>query len=85
MSAVPSHQSGVAGAILQTATQMGNVVALAVQAGLLTVHPGGVNDFRNLRASWAFMITLGGLCILGFWTFYRPVALPTKGRAVMAH
>lgn len=73
MTACPPSQAGVVGAILQTAVQVGSAIALSIQAGLLTIHPGGINDFRNVAVSFYFMIAWGGLCLLGFWVFYRPL------------
>lgn len=71
MTTSPSSQAGVVGAILQTAIQAGNAIALTVQAGLFTIHPGGIADFRNVQASFWFMFAWGGVCIAGFWVFYR--------------
>lgn len=72
MTAAPPEISGVVGGMVQAAIQAGNVIALTVQAGLLTIHPGGVGDYRNVTASFAFMIGWGGACLIGFWVFYRP-------------
>lgn len=84
MTAAPPEQAGVAGALLQAAIQAGNVVALTIQAGLLTIHPGGVADFRNVSASFYFMIGWGGACLVAFWVFFRQ---PPKrdGPVVVAH
>lgn len=84
MTAAPPEQAGVAGALLQAAIQAGNVVALTIQAGLLTIHPGGVADFRNVAASFYFMIGWGGACLVAFWVFFRQ---PQKrdGPVVVAH
>ena len=84
MTAAPPEQAGVAGALLQAAIQAGNVVALTIQAGLLTIHPGGVADFRNVAASFYFMIGWGGACLVAFWIFFRQ---PPKsdGPVVVAH
>lgn len=71
MTTSPSSQAGVVGAILQTAIQAGNAIALTVQAGLFTIHPGGLADFRNVQASFWFMFAWGGACAIGFWVFYR--------------
>jgi len=71
MTAAPPEQAGVAGALIQAAIQAGNVIALTVQAGLLTIYPGGVADYRNVAASFWFMIAWGGTCLLAFWIFFR--------------
>jgi len=78
MASAPPEQAGVVGAILQTAVQAGISIGLSVQAGLLTIYPGGNRDFRNVAASFYFMIGWGGLSLLGFWVFYRP---PRRGVA----
>jgi hypothetical protein len=54
MTAVPPSMAGVAGATLQTAYQIGSSIALAIQAGLLTVNQGGIHNSANVQASWYF-------------------------------
>jgi hypothetical protein len=71
MTSSPPEQAGVVGALLQAAIQSGNVIGLTVQAGLMTIHPGGTSDFSNVAASYYFMIAWGGMCLLAFWVFYR--------------
>lgn len=84
MTTAPPSQAGVVGAILQTAIQAGNAIALTVQAGLLTIHPGGIADFRNVQASFWFMFAWGGAFLVAFWVFYR-VPRGRKREAVMMH
>jgi len=84
MTAAPPEQAGVAGALLQAATQAGNVIALTIQAGLLTIYPHGVADYRNVAASFYFMIAWGGACLLGFWIFFRQPP-PRKDAVVAVH
>ncbi len=74
MTSAPPESAGVVGGLMQAAIQAGNVIALTIQAGLLTIHPGGIADFRNVTASFAFMIGWGGACLMAFWVFYRPPA-----------
>ena len=56
MTSVPVTMSGVAGALLQVSLQLGAVISLSVQAGLLTIHPGNVENWSNVQASfwWEF-------------------------------
>ena len=77
MSAVPAEMGGVAGATLQTFVQAGNAIALAIQAGFLTIKPGGVTDFLNIQLAFSFMVAWGAVCVIGFWVFYRkpPIGL----------
>jgi hypothetical protein len=84
MTAAPPEQAGVVGALLQAAIQAGNVVALTVQAGLLTIYPNGVADFRNVAASFYFMIAWGGANLVAFWIFFRQPA-PSSHAAVAMH
>lgn len=56
---------------MQAATQVGNVIALTIQAGLLTVHPDGVRNFTNIETSFGFMAGWAGILIPVFWIFYR--------------
>lgn len=70
--AAPPEQAGLVGAVYQTAMQSSTVIALSIQAGLMTLHEGGVHDFRNVRASWYFELgwTVVWLFIALF--LYRP-------------
>lgn len=63
--------SGVAGALLQVALQLGAVIALSVQAGLLTLYEGSFENYANVQASFWFQF---GWCILNmivFLVFFR--------------
>lgn len=82
MMSAPTEQAGVVGAILQTAVQAGNAIGLSIQSGLLTIHPGGVDDFRNVAASFYFIIAWGGAWLLLFWCFYRPTKASSRPMAV---
>jgi hypothetical protein len=84
MTATPPSQAGVVGAIFQTSVQAGSAIALTVQAGLLTIYPGGIHDFRNVAASWYFMIAWGGINLVAFWVFRRRTP-EVAGRVVAAH
>jgi hypothetical protein len=72
MTSVPASEAGVCGAILQVALQVGSAVALSIQAGLLTVNPGSIENFENVKASWYFELGWGILWIIGFVIFYKP-------------
>ncbi|WVQ73654.1 hypothetical protein IAR50_003234 [Cryptococcus sp. DSM 104548] len=56
MTSTPPDMSGVAGALVQVALQLGTVIGLSVQAGLLTLHPGGMENFSNVQASFWFVL-----------------------------
>jgi hypothetical protein len=71
MTTVPSEMAGVAGAMLQVALQVGSAVALSIQAGLFTIHPGGLEDFRNPQISFYFVIGWGIVWLVGFLVWYR--------------
>jgi MFS family permease len=73
MTAVPPEMAGVAGAVLQVALQVGSAVALSIQAGLLTIEPGNITNWVNVRASFIFVLGWGLVWVLGFLVFYRPV------------
>jgi hypothetical protein len=83
MTAAPAEQAGVVGAILQTAIQAGNAIAVSIQAGLMTIHPGGIEDFRNIAASFYFVMGWGAAWLVLFWVFYRQPP-PSEGRRVVA-
>jgi hypothetical protein len=78
MLAVPDDQVGVGSAILSTAMQTSTVLALAIQAGLQTLYPGGLKDYRNVRASWYFELGWGALWCIGLALLYRPSKSPAK-------
>jgi hypothetical protein len=72
MLAAPPEQAGVVGAILQTSMQTSAVVAISIQAGLLTVEPGGVHNYVNVQASWYFELGWVLVWLIGFLALYRP-------------
>lgn len=72
MLAAPAGREGVLGATLQTSQQTSTVVALSVQAGLMTTHPGGVQNWKNVQTSWYFELGWTVLWLIGFVVFYRP-------------
>jgi hypothetical protein len=71
MLAAPPSKAAVVGAALQASMQTSTVVALAIQAGLLTLRPGGIYEFANVRASWYFELGWTVLWLLGFLLLYR--------------
>lgn len=60
MTSVPPAMSGVAGALLQVSLQVGAVISLSVQAGLLTIKPGSITNYANVQASFWFQF---GWCL----------------------
>jgi len=83
MTAAPPEQAGVVGAILQTAIQAGNAIAVSIQAGLMTIHPDGIHDFRNIAASFYFVMGWGAIWLVLFWIFYRTPP-PLEGKRIIA-
>jgi hypothetical protein len=68
----PPEQAGLVGAIYQTGLQSSVVIALSIQAGLMTLYPNGIEDMRNVRASWYFELGWTVLWLIGVVTLYRP-------------
>jgi len=64
--------SGVAGALLQVSLQVGAVVGLSVQAGLLTIHEGAFANFANVQASFWFQFGWILFNLVAFMIFFRP-------------
>ncbi|TXT09138.1 hypothetical protein VHUM_02612 [Vanrija humicola] len=73
MTSVAPEMAGVAGAVLQTAMQVGSAVAFGIQAGLLTVNPGGVANPGNVHASYFFQLGWSLLWLIGFILLYKPI------------
>lgn len=78
MAACPAEKAGVVGACLQTAMHTSVVVALSIQAGLLTTAPGGLENFTNFKASMYFEMGWVLLWLIGFMIFFRPVKTAPK-------
>lgn len=72
MLVAPPGREGVLGATLQTSQQTSSVLALSIQAGLWTTHPGGVHNWKNVQTSWYFELGWTILWLIGFVVFYRP-------------
>ncbi|ORX35382.1 major facilitator superfamily domain-containing protein [Kockovaella imperatae] len=72
MMTAPPDLTGAVGAVYSMSTQLSVVVALSIQAGMWSVHPGGIHDRSNIRLS--FYVELGWLVLwfIGFVIFYRP-------------
>jgi hypothetical protein len=84
MTSVPAEMSGVAGALLQVALQVGAVVGLSVQAGLLTINEGSFENFANVQASFWFQF---GWCLFNliiFMVFFRPGRVAAGSEAAKA-
>lgn len=54
LQSVPPSMAGIAGALIQISYQVGISVALAIQAGLLTIRPNGVLNWANVQAAFWF-------------------------------
>lgn len=87
MTSVPPEMAGVAGAVLQVSLQVGSAVAFSIQAGLLTVNEGGIENFANVQVSFYFMIGWGIVWLVAFLAFFRqPKANPNdEERVIVAH
>ena len=76
--------SGVAGAMLQVSLQVGAVIGLSVQAGLLTRKPGTISNYENVQTSFWFQF---GWCIFNlivFLIFFRPDKVAEGSEAAKA-
>lgn len=76
MTSVPPEISGVAGAMLQVSLQVGAAISLTVQAGLLTLNPGGMTNYANVQASLWFQfgwLVVNALIII---IFFRQSKMP---------
>ncbi|KAK4686437.1 hypothetical protein P7C73_g3684, partial [Tremellales sp. Uapishka_1] len=71
MTSVPPEASGVAGALLQVSLQVGAVIGLSVQAGLLTLKPGNIENFYNVQASFWFQFGWDALYLVMFLMLFR--------------
>ena len=80
MTSVPSEIAGVAGSMLQ----VGSAVALSVQAGLLTVHPGSIYNSANVQASYYFQLGVTALLLVAFIVFYKPSKAPASARSAVS-
>ena len=92
MTSVPPEMTGVAGAVLQVALQVGSAIAMSIQAGLLTIEPGGIHNYTNVRTSWYFQLGWAIVWLIMFLVFYRPIKNTPgdeeggeHGRVVTAH
>ncbi|WWC67475.1 uncharacterized protein I206_101383 [Kwoniella pini CBS 10737] len=72
MTSVPPAMSGVAGAMLQVSLQVGAVLGLSVQAGLLTLNEGSFTNYSNVQASFWFQFGWSLLNMLLIVIFFRP-------------
>lgn len=84
MTSVPSEIAGVAGSVLQVSLQVGSAVALSVQAGLFTVHPGSIYNSANVQASYYFQLGVTALLLVAFIVFYKPSKAPASARSAVS-
>ncbi|WVQ82157.1 hypothetical protein IAT38_004285 [Cryptococcus sp. DSM 104549] len=80
MTAIPPRMSGVAGATFQVALQIGGVVGLAIQAGLIARNPGGIANFSNVQRSFWFQFGWAVLDAVMLAVLFRPGKVPAKGQ-----
>lgn len=78
MAACPGDKAGVVGAALQTAMHTSTVVALSIQAGLLTTKPGGLENYTNFKVTMYFEFGWVIVWLAGFMCFYRRVIPSSK-------
>lgn len=71
MTSVPPEASGVASAVFQVCLQLGAVVSLSIQAGLLTVNPGTFENYANVKVSFWFQVGWFLLNAVLFALFFR--------------
>ncbi|WWC58985.1 uncharacterized protein I303_101531 [Kwoniella dejecticola CBS 10117] len=72
MTSVPPAMSGVAGAMLQVSLQVGAVLGLSVQAGLLTLNEGSFVNYANVQASFWFQFGWSVFNMLIIVFLFRP-------------
>ena len=84
MTSIPPEMSGVAGAILQVALQVGAVISLSIQAGLLTLKPGAFQTWSNVEASFWFQFGWCMFNVLAFLAFFRPGRFAAGSEAAKA-
>jgi hypothetical protein len=77
MTLVPPQMSGVVGALLQSALQVGVVMVFSIQAGFLTIKPGNFTNYANIQASFWFQfgwLLFNALIIAVFFRVRKPEA-----------
>lgn len=71
----PSSQSGVVGAILNSALQLGSAVGTAVTTAIQTnvneKQSDPVGSYKGRAAVFWFLVGLIGVELVGFWVFFR--------------
>lgn len=65
------EMAGPVGAVLQVSLQIGAIIAFFIQAGLLTVHSGGIYNWTNARTSFYFMRGGSVVWLILFLAWYR--------------
>ncbi|KAK1926888.1 major facilitator superfamily domain-containing protein [Papiliotrema laurentii] len=80
--AAPPEMSGLVGAVYQTGLQTSSVIALSIQAGLLTTFEGGIQNLKNLRASFYFELGWTVLWLIGFTLLYRSSKEPHRSKTL---
>ena len=84
MTSAPPAMAGMAGAIVQIAYQVGAVIGLSVQAGLLTVKPGSISNWGNVQVSYWFQAgwcIMNAILVLVFLHVRKPAAPAAKPEA----
>nr|XP_019047879.1 hypothetical protein I302_04499 [Kwoniella bestiolae CBS 10118]OCF26809.1 hypothetical protein I302_04499 [Kwoniella bestiolae CBS 10118] len=85
MTSSPPSMSGVAGALLQVSLQIGAVIGLSIQAGLLTLEEGDIGNFHNVQASWWFVfgwLLLNAMLVLVFFKNNKAEAEEKQGDVI---
>jgi hypothetical protein len=72
MMAAPSERTGTIGAMYQTALQIGGVLALSIEGGMLSVYGGGIHNFKNVRLSFYVEMAICVAWLVGFVVLYKP-------------
>ena len=63
---------------MEGSQQIGTVVSMSVQAGLLTIHPGSLSNWANVQASFWFMFGWSILNALLAVAFLRRPSVPPE-------
>jgi nitrate/nitrite transporter NarK len=74
----PASQSGVVGAILNSALQLGSAVGtaatIAIQSNVDNKQPNPITSYKGRAAGCWFLLGLVIIEMTAFWAFFRPIS-----------
>jgi hypothetical protein len=78
----PASQSGIVGAILNSALQLGSAIGsaatTAIQANVNNRQPDPVKSFKGHAAVFWFLLGLIVVEMIGFWVFFKESSAPAS-------